>query len=312
MKKLLPFAMILMTASAAQAGGIVSKHASSVQLTVDAARTQATRIGSSFSISGSNIDTTDGNTAGTVSAGTITSGIYAPGTISATQDTAGAAFSFSQSYTQGDAVPTSAPTVGQVPNFSNTTSYTRRNCWFSSRYCNQCWCSHRDCWWSWYKWHRTIRLGDHRYRLRYIMDRLKEAIGLGLILGAFHGAAQAVPVVPNFTQGSMTSHTETTQKITETINSMDYSTGYQYSATGSGVSASGNLSPGTGSNNVTINGVTSSWTGVTSKPSFVQTNPGAAFQFTETYSGPGLQNHTVIQRVTEVTSVTDTTSIFSQ
>ena len=34
--------------------------------------------------------------------------------------------------------------------------------------------------------------------------------------------AQAVPVVPNFTQGSMTSHTETTQKITETINSMDY------------------------------------------------------------------------------------------
>ena len=130
-----------------------------------------------------------------------------------------------------------------------------------------------------------------------------------LSLGA---TAHAVPVVPNFTQGSMTSHTETTSKITETINSMDYSTGYQYSATGSGVSASGNLSPGTGSNNVTINGVTSSWTGVTSKPTFTQTTPGAAFQFTETYSGPGLQNHTIIQRVTEVTSVTDTTSIFQQ
>ena len=124
--------------------------------------------------------------------------------------------------------------------------------------------------------------------------------------------AQAVPVVPNFTQGSMTSHTETTSKITETINSMDYSTGYQYSATGSGVSASGNLSPGTGSNNVTINGVTSSWTGVTSKPTFTQTTPGAAFQFSETYSGPGLSNHTIINRVTEVTSVTDTTSIFQQ
>ena len=123
---------------------------------------------------------------------------------------------------------------------------------------------------------------------------------------------KAVPVVPNFTQGSMTSHTETTSKITETINSMDYNTGYQYSATGSGVTASGNLSPGTGSNNVTINGVTSSWTGVTSKPSFTQTTPGAAFQFSETYSGPGLQNHTIIQRVTEVTSVTDTTSIFQQ
>ena len=133
-------------------------------------------------------------------------------------------------------------------------------------------------------------------------------VGVSAILAP----AQAVPVVPNFQQGSMTSHTETTSKITETINSMDYSTGYQYSATGSGVTASGNLSPGTGSVNVTINGVTSQWTGATSKPQFVQTTPGAAFQFTETYSGPGLQNHTIIERVTEVTSVTDTTSIFSQ
>jgi len=144
------------------------------------------------------------------------------------------------------------------------------------------------------------------------MNRLTEAVGLGLILGALHGAAQAVPVVPNFTQGSMTSHTETTQKIVETINSMDYNTGYQYSVTGSGITASGNLSPGTGANNVTIDGVTSSWTGITSKPSFTQTTPGGAFQFTETYSGPGLSNQTIIQRTTEVTSITDTTSIFSQ
>ena len=81
--------MILMTATAGQAGGIVSKHASSVQLTVDAAKSVSTRIGSSFSISGSNIDTTDGSTANTVSAGTITSGVYSPGTIAATQDTPG-------------------------------------------------------------------------------------------------------------------------------------------------------------------------------------------------------------------------------
>jgi len=145
------------------------------------------------------------------------------------------------------------------------------------------------------------------------MTRFQEAIGLGLILGALHGvAASAVPVVPNFTQGSMTSRTETTQKITETINSMDYNTGYQYSATGSGITVNGNLSPTTGATNVTIDGVTSSWTGITSKPAFVQTVPGAAFQFTETYSGPGLQNQTIIQRVTEVESATDTTSIFSQ
>ena len=147
------------------------------------------------------------------------------------------------------------------------------------------------------------------------MTRLTEAIGLGLILGMAHGlfqSAEAVPVVPNFTQGSMTSHTETTSKVTETINSMDYNTGYQYSATGSGITASGNLSPGTGTTNVTIDGVTSSWTGLTSRPSFTQTTPGAAFQFTETYQGPGLSQQTIIQRTTEIKSVTDTTSIFTQ
>jgi len=138
---------------------------------------------------------------------------------------------------------------------------------------------------------------------------MKKLFLMVLFLGS---PAMAVPVVPNFTQGSMTSRTETTQKITETINSMDYNTGYQYSATGTGVSASGNLSPGTGATNVTINGVTSSWTGATSKPQFTQTVPGAAFQFTETYRGPGLSNQTIIQRVTEVESATDTTSIFSQ
>ena len=120
---LIAFGMLLLS-TPAMAGGIVSKHASSVQLTVDAARSTATRVGSSFSISGSNIDTTDGSTAGTVSAGTITSGVYNPGTIAATQDTAGAAFSFSQSYTQADALPTSAATTGEIPNFGSVTSYT--------------------------------------------------------------------------------------------------------------------------------------------------------------------------------------------
>ena len=113
-----------MAAPAANAGGLVHKMSSSVQLTVDSARTTATRLGSQYSVSGSNVNTTDGSTAGTVSAGTITSGIYAPGTIAATQATAGEAFSFSSSYLQGDAVPTAAPTVGDVPNFSSLTSYT--------------------------------------------------------------------------------------------------------------------------------------------------------------------------------------------
>ena len=139
-------------------------------------------------------------------------------------------------------------------------------------------------------------------------------VGVGAILTPINPVI-AVPVVPNFQQGSMTSHTETTSKVTETINSMDYSTGYQYTATGTGITASGDLhvvSPDTSTSTVTIDGVTSTWTGVGTKPTFTQTAPGAAFQFTETYKGPGLQQHTIIQRVTEVTSVTDTTSVFSQ
>jgi len=139
-----------------------------------------------------------------------------------------------------------------------------------------------------------------------------------LLLLSGAGAARAVPVVPNFTQGSMTSHTETTSTVTETINSMDYNTGYQYVVTGTNVEASGNLIPtGTGSTNntsVTLNGVTSQWTGLNleQRPNYTMTTPGAAFQFTESYQGPGLSNHTIIQRTTTINSVTDTTSTFTQ
>ena len=124
MKKLLPLVMLLMTGAAVAPvnADITSRFASSVQLSVGGAYTSAERIGSSFAISGSNIDTTDGTTAGTVSTGAITSGVYAPGTIAATQDTAGSAFSFAQSYTQADALPTSAPTVGNAVNFGNISS----------------------------------------------------------------------------------------------------------------------------------------------------------------------------------------------
>ena len=129
--------------------------------------------------------------------------------------------------------------------------------------------------------------------------------------------AIAVPVVPNFTQGSMTSNTVTNTTVTETINSMDYNTGWQYSVTGSGVSADGNLTPtGSGSvsnTNVTLDGVTSTWNGLNleQRPNFTMTNQGGAFQFTESYQGPGLSNHTIIQRETTIQSVTNTTSVFS-
>ena len=125
MKKLLPLVMLLMTAGAANAGGIVTKHATSVQLTVDAARTTASRVGNSYAISGTNVGTSDGTTAGMLSTGTISSGVYTPGTITANQlnATDGEAFSFSTSFTQGDALSTSAPSVGAVSNFSSQTSY---------------------------------------------------------------------------------------------------------------------------------------------------------------------------------------------
>ena len=124
MKKLIPVIMILMTASSANAGALTHKLSSSVQLTVDAAATNVTRLGSTFAISGNGVDTTDGTTVNTISTGAITSGVYAPGTIAATQDTPGNAFSFSQSYTQGDAIPAAAVTVGDVANFGNITSTT--------------------------------------------------------------------------------------------------------------------------------------------------------------------------------------------
>ena len=118
--------MILMTASAANAGALTHKLSSSVQLTVDAAATNVTRLGNSYSISGNNVATSDGTTSGVISTGTITAGLYSPGTISASQlsATSGESFSFSTAFTQADAIPSAAVTVGDVANYGNITSTT--------------------------------------------------------------------------------------------------------------------------------------------------------------------------------------------
>ena len=110
MKKLLPLAMLLMTAGAANAGGLVSKHTSSVQLTVDAARSTAVRIGGSYSASGSNI------TAGTMGGVSSGAGTY-------TVTTSGQDWSLTETYNAADSVPASAISTGDVPNFGNVTSY---------------------------------------------------------------------------------------------------------------------------------------------------------------------------------------------
>ena len=122
-RALVAFGMILMSAASASAGGLTHKLSSSVQLTVDAAASQATRIGSTYSVSGSNITagTMGGLTASTTSAAaTQIQGAY-------TVTTAGDAFSLSESFTAGDAVNTAgtsvtAGVVGTLPAFGNVTT----------------------------------------------------------------------------------------------------------------------------------------------------------------------------------------------
>ncbi len=122
MKRILPFIMILMSAPLAARADLTSRMTSSVQLTVNAAATSVQRMGNSYSISGNNVDTTDGTTANTVSAGAISSGVYGPGTISVTQDDPGESFSFATAFTQGDALHTAGPDVGDVSPFSDQLS----------------------------------------------------------------------------------------------------------------------------------------------------------------------------------------------
>ena len=119
--------------------------------------------------------------------------------------------------------------------------------------------------------------------------------------------AQAAPVIPNFTSGSMTSRTETSSRVTETIVSESYNTGWEYTVSGTNIQNDGNsLSPGT----ATID----SWTGLdaSNKPNWSIVRPGESFQFMETLKNPGLSNVTTIERTTEIDQVTDTISTFSQ
>jgi hypothetical protein len=135
-----------------------------------------------------------------------------------------------------------------------------------------------------------------------------------LTLLVLSAPVQAMPVVPNFRTGTMTSRTESTTQVTETIRSVDFATGYTYSASGTNVQHSGtSMLPSAGTvQTQTVDGVTSSWTGLAldQKPAWSMTDQGASFQFVESYSGPGLQTVTEIQRTTIVESVTDTTSVF--
>ena len=123
------------------------------------------------------------------------------------------------------------------------------------------------------------------------MSTLREAIGLGLILGALHGAAASAAVTPSFTTGTVTSHTESTTNVTESIHQIDYQTGWTYTVTGTNINIPDNPALGM---------------------TYSQVVPGAPTQFSESYLGPGLSRETYIERTTTVDTVTDSLSVFTQ
>lgn len=120
-KAWIAFGMLLMTATAAQAD-ITHKISSSVQLTVDAAASQATRIGSSYSVSGSNVSITTEGGLGALTAGSAVG--YTATDYSAPTD--GTSWSFSEAFTEGDATPTgttiTSGVAASIPAFGSVTT----------------------------------------------------------------------------------------------------------------------------------------------------------------------------------------------
>ena len=125
MKKLFLILGIFTLGGTAARADITHTMTSSLQLTTNAAATQVERIGSTYSVSGSGVSTDVGgggsadlNVGGL---GTLTDGV-GQGSIATATHTAGTAFSFSQSFIEGDVISTTAPTVGAVSAYSNQVS----------------------------------------------------------------------------------------------------------------------------------------------------------------------------------------------
>ena len=133
MKKFLPIVMLLMTgaAFAPAKADLVHRLTTRTQLSVDAASTHSTRIGSTYSVSGNNIKVASENdhfgklTAGTASAAaTLDVGAY-------DMNTSGSAFSFTESWTQGDAVnaigagvDVTSGVVADMPAYGEVTTFS--------------------------------------------------------------------------------------------------------------------------------------------------------------------------------------------
>ena len=113
--------MALLTAPLAARADIYHKMTTSAALQVDAASTSVSRVGTTYSTSGNNVTTTVTPSGG--SAGASLGGLVAPSSVTAaatvvipdaTQTVAGNAFSYTSSFTAGDAIVTTAPTTGTV------------------------------------------------------------------------------------------------------------------------------------------------------------------------------------------------------
>jgi len=125
MKKFLP--LILLTGfSSPVLADITHRMTSSTQLITNAAATQVERIGSTYTVSGSGVtmDVGGGNSADNMvgGIGSLTDGVGQGSIATATQTSAGGAYSFSQSFIEGDVIATTAPTVGAVSPYSNQIS----------------------------------------------------------------------------------------------------------------------------------------------------------------------------------------------
>ncbi len=131
MKKLLPLLLLL---SAPAYADITSKFTTSVSVKVDAAMTQATRIGASYSASGSNIGTNDSNdqigglTINSDGVVTLNAGDYSINGCGDTPSNCASTWSLTESYTAADTIPSNngtentTITAGTVPNFGSVIS----------------------------------------------------------------------------------------------------------------------------------------------------------------------------------------------
>ena len=106
MKRFLPIVMLLMTGAvvAPAKADLIHRLTSSTSLTVDGALTVGTRLGSTYAVSGSNVEVASGGAFGGLTAPTSVTAASAMTEGSYDITTDGASFSFSESFTYGDAV----------------------------------------------------------------------------------------------------------------------------------------------------------------------------------------------------------------